>query len=292
MTLQAQTPLISIVFPTWNCAELLREAVASVAKQTYTNWELVIINNFSTDHTKDVVASFGDDRIKIFDFHNQGIIAAARNVGIERSSGEYVAFLDSDDFWYPRKLETCLAVLLEHGVGLVCHGERHFKDLPDGSRLEWDVVNGKDSDLSLNSLLYRGNFLSTSAVLVEAKILKNLNGFQTESMFNTAEDYELWLRIMESGATVRIIPDILGAYRIHSASASASLLRHVKAVREVVIKHHQILKDRGQGSVPGFNYRMGRMALSSARALYKAGDFRNGLSYLLESGLLSLRGRG
>lgn len=277
MTLQAQTPLISIVLPTWNCAELLREAIVSVQKQTWENWELIIINNFSTDHTKDVIASFADSRIKVIDFNNKGVIAAARNVGIQASAGEYVSFLDSDDFWYPTKLQRCFEVLQEAGADLVCHGERHFKDEPDGTRVEWDVFYGTGQEISASSMLYRGNFLSTSAVLAKGDLVRRLKGFDTTTSINTAEDYDLWLRIMESGAKVTLLAEILGAYRIHGSSASASLLRHVTAVREVVVNHH---RNFAAQSTFGFLYRMGRIALSSSRGLWRAGDHKAAWTFM------------
>ena len=113
---------VSIVIPTYNHEAFLGAALSSVVNQTYTNWEAIVVNNFSTDGTEALVHSFNDPRIKLVNFHNNGIIGAARNQGINLAINPFVAFLDSDDTWLPTKLEKCVAALT-NGADLVCHGE-------------------------------------------------------------------------------------------------------------------------------------------------------------------------
>ena len=96
---------VSIVIPTYNHAKYLGKCVNSVENQTYNNWEAIIVNNNSTDNTIDIINSFNDKRIKTININNDGIIAKSRNIGIQSASGSYIAFLDSDDWWYPNKLE-------------------------------------------------------------------------------------------------------------------------------------------------------------------------------------------
>jgi glycosyltransferase involved in cell wall biosynthesis len=281
---QVEKPVISVVLPTWNCAEMLREAIASVVRQSWNSWELIVINNSSTDHTKEVIASFKDNRIKVIDFNNNGIIAAARNQGIEHASGEFIAFLDSDDFWFPDKLQTCVDRMRQAEADVVCHGERHFRDGGDGKRVEWDVCYGQKQAITFKSLLYIGNFLSTSALLVRSDLIKKLGGFATEPGIVTAEDYDLWLKLMAEGCKVEILPQILGAYRIHPASASSSQCRHLRAVRSVVVRHHRksaLTANRKADSA--FLMRMARLTASSCRSLAKTGDFRNSLLFAKES---------
>lgn len=115
-------PSVDIIIPTYNQADFLREALQSVIHQDYEHWNALVINNLSTDHTRAVVEAFKDPRIKIIDFANDGVIAASRNVGITRSSATYIAFLDSDDWWFPKKLSRCIE-RLESGADLVCHAE-------------------------------------------------------------------------------------------------------------------------------------------------------------------------
>ena len=100
---------VSIILPTYNRASsYLKEAIDSVINQSYMNWELIVIDNNSTDNTIDLVKSYKSNKIFIYQINNNGVIAKSRNLGIEKSSGDYVAFLDSDDFWYKNKLQKCV----------------------------------------------------------------------------------------------------------------------------------------------------------------------------------------
>src|SRR5262245_23810861 len=92
-------PSVTVVIPTYNCADLLRQALASVVTQTRSDWEAIVVNNASTDNTLVAVAACRDPRIRVIEFRNQGVIAASRNRGITEAQGEWVAFLDSDDLW-------------------------------------------------------------------------------------------------------------------------------------------------------------------------------------------------
>ena len=94
--------------PTYNNGSFIHTAINSVLKQTIRDFELIIVDNFSTDNTSKIIKNFKDKRIKYFKFKNKGIIAASRNLGISKSKGQYLAFIDSDDKWYDNKLEVCL----------------------------------------------------------------------------------------------------------------------------------------------------------------------------------------
>ena len=91
--------VVEVVIPTYNQAEYLREALLSVIAQDYSEWHATVVNNNSTDHTREVVRDLGESRIEIVDFSNNGVIAASRNLAIRRTAAEFVAFLDSDDWW-------------------------------------------------------------------------------------------------------------------------------------------------------------------------------------------------
>ena len=118
------SPLVSIVIPTYNHAPMLQRALATVIEQTYQNWNAIVVNNYSTDNTLEVVAQFNDPRIQCVNFRNNGVIGASRNEGIALATGKYVAFLDSDDAWLPGKLTAQLAALRAAPAGqdVSCHG--------------------------------------------------------------------------------------------------------------------------------------------------------------------------
>ena len=135
-------PLISIVIPTYNHAHFLHDALLSVIAQTYQNWEAIVIDNHSNDNTDQVVHSFGDARIKLLKVHNQGIIATSRNMGIKKAKGEWVAFLDSDDLWYPKKLELAVDRITQNPEFDVCRTNELMVNRIDGDRAETYERNG------------------------------------------------------------------------------------------------------------------------------------------------------
>ncbi len=224
-------PLVSIVIPTYNHAEFLKEALDSVRAQTVCDWEAIVVNNFSTDSTHAVVAAQRDERIKIIDFANNGVIAASRNQGIALAKGEFLAFLDSDDTWYPRKLELAL-LRLQDGFDLVCHGESWLYPL----NVQREVIYGPERRATFEALLFDGNCISTSAVVVRRDWVSKVGGFDEDMGIITAEDYHLWLKLARAGAKIGFLRQSLGTYRIHDGNASRGVLRNVAATRAVFEK--------------------------------------------------------
>jgi len=240
-SMQPSKPVVTVVIPTYNHASFLYHSIGSVCCQTFTDWEVVIVNNYSEDDTESVVASFADERIRLVNFHNKGVIAASRNYGISLAQGDYIAFLDSDDVWYPEKLERCLSVFDAHSVDIVCHGELWMDS--DGYRRE--VTYGPESRASYESLLVRGNSLSTSAVVVRHSLILDVNGFSESSDFITAEDYDLWLKFAKRGVSFSFLFDILGEYRIHPDGNSQAIIKNVDATLAVISHHFSTLDQFG-----------------------------------------------
>lgn len=223
-------PKISIIIPTYNHAVYLRKALESVIQQTYTDWEAIIVNNYSEDNTEVIVQSFNDERIQLVNFRNNGIIAASRNHAIQLAKGKFIAFLDSDDEWFPEKLENCISVMNVKSEDAVCHAERWISN----NSYHRDVQYGPEARATYQSLLYDGNAISTSAVIVRKSVLQNIGGFSENPAMVTAEDYDLWLRIVKSGTNFVFLPEVLGVYRIHSEGNSQLVVKNVNAIMEVV----------------------------------------------------------
>ena len=138
-------PFFSIVIPTYNCADYLKRALNSVFSQTYQNFEVIVVDNSSTDNTDVVLESFNEKKITVIKVHNKGIIAYSRNKGIEFSKGEWIAFLDSDDVWLPTKLEKVRKSITNNPEAiLVCHDEWHFDNEKKIKRLKYGT---KENDL-------------------------------------------------------------------------------------------------------------------------------------------------
>lgn len=262
---------IDIVIPTYNHARFLGEALRSVIGQTMGSWRAIIVNNFSSDDTHDVVASFDDPRISIVDFANHGIIAASRNHGLSLATAPYVAFLDSDDSWYPDKLVRCVAAL-DAGADIVCHGERWTST--DGTHR--DVAYGPEHNAQYGRLLYRHNCVSTSAVVARRDLLADVHGFDERPEFVTAEDYDLWLRLARQGARYVFIPEILGEFRRHEASASSAVERNAAAELAVVNSHISALPASFSVRIR-HRHRRARVAYAAARSHQERAHRRDAL---------------
>ncbi len=172
MNLNPENPEVSVVIPTYNYAHFLKKCLESLVSQEFTNWEALVINNFSTDDTVEVVGGFSDKRIRLVNFRNNGVIAASRNKGIGLAASDLIAFLDSDDIWYPGKLRASLEGL-NAGADLTCHGMRymvngrHWKDAAYKARTKSDFFR----------LLYKAPHIFTSSVVVRKQHLLETGGF-------------------------------------------------------------------------------------------------------------------
>lgn len=229
-------PLISIVIPTYNHAHFLHDALLSVIAQTYQNWEAIVIDNYSNDNTDQVVHSFGDARIKLLKVHNQGIIATSRNKGIKEAKGEWVAFLDSDDLWYPKKLELAVDHISQNSEFDVCSTNELMVNRIDGDRRT--LHHGPYCNNFYERLLLRGNCLSPSAAMVKRVFLEdNQILFREDKDFLTAEDYDFWLLLASKNARFTFINSVQGEYTIHANNESGKLALHQKNVENVLLNH-------------------------------------------------------
>tara|TARA_B100000886_G_scaffold335209_1_gene291921 strand:+ start:6295 stop:7104 length:810 start_codon:yes stop_codon:yes gene_type:complete len=227
--------MFSIIVPTYNQDNLLKKCLESVVNQTFENWEVIIINNHSKDETLKVIQSFDDDRIKSRNFRNNGIIAASRNYGINLAKFPYISFLDSDDFWLPKKLEKSFSYLTK-GNDIVCHDEIWI--WPDGTK---KLVNyGPEENTLYKNLLFKGNVISTSAFSCKKNLILDLNGFNESPLMAGNEDYDLWMRISKIGKyKFKFIQEPLGYYRIHQNNNSKKLLKQLKTEIYVINEHYK-----------------------------------------------------
>lgn len=223
--IEKSEPLVTVVIPTYNQADYLRTALLSLQKQNYSNWEAIIINNFSSDHTLDVISSLADTRISVIPFRNHGIIAASRNIGISHANGRYIAFLDSDDFWYPEKLNRCVEIL-EAGVDWVSHPLMVHS--LDGTTSGLTFVPREEHSI-FSTLIHQGNTITLSSVVVRREVLIRMEGFSEDRRIVAAEDYDLWIRMAADGVSFKPIPETLGEYLVHTSNISNNIRKQAKA---------------------------------------------------------------
>ena len=278
-----QPPRFSIIIPTYNQAAYLAVALRSVLDQTFRDYEVVVVNNYSTDATGSVLERFEkeDERVRSIDFKNDGIIGASRNVGIRAARGEYIAFLDSDDLWYVRKLERVDDVLRHHpNVRIVCHDE----DVLRGDRTTSHLRYGPSGESNLHDyLLFVRNCLSTSATVVEKTALEEVGGFSEEPEMVTVEDYDLWLRLAPL-APAHFLHEPLGQFRVHAASSSGTLERRWRNSMHLLRTHLAPF----EGSEDGGTRRRVRRRYASvwfvaARDYARDGDLKRGFGYFFKA---------
>lgn len=212
--------MISIITPAYNAEKFISETIESVISQTYKNWELIIVDDGSTDNTIRSVSKYCKEDSRIKYFHQQNSRQGkARNLAIQHSTGEYLAFLDADDLWESKKLELQLEIIKQKNVDLV------FSDI-------WFFTKEKDYQQRLNTTpgFYQGeeairtflqeNRIPTLTVLAKKKSLASVNNFTEKLLLQNAEDYHLWLRLLIKGCSFYGVDAPLAHYRIHTASAT------------------------------------------------------------------------
>lgn len=212
------SPLISIIIPTFNHGMYLEQAIKSVIDQTYENWELLIIDNNSTDSTIEILDRIDDPKIRVLRINNNGVIATSRNLGIKNAEGSWIAFLDSDDWWEKSKLFTCAKYfsdktdLLYHDLWTSNEENQGFhKNIIKSRKLKKPIF----SDLLIN-----GNTIANSSVVVRKSMLEKVSLICEERKMIGAEDFNTWLKIALITQEFKHIPRTLGTYRLHSQNIS------------------------------------------------------------------------
>lgn len=234
---------VSIILPTFNRAGLLGTAIESVLAQTAGEFELIVVDDASTDETPSLLESFDDARLRVLRLETNGGAARARNRGIAAAKGSLIGFIDSDDVWKPDKLERQIAALAgaSERVGMcVCSMEYE----PAGER-PW--VRYRDEELGSSEAITRltlGVGLGTPAWLVRARALLDAGGF--DESLPRMQDYECALRIAKRSG-ILLMSDILVTVRLQPDSLSASADRYTDAIERIVDRHRSLFERNPKG---------------------------------------------
>jgi hypothetical protein len=206
------TPLISVVVPIHNGAQWLGQTLDSLFAQTYPHFEIVLVDDASTDNLREVLDSFHDARLQVLHLKKNVGVSAARNRGIERAKGSYIAFCDADDLCHYQRFERQLAFLGQHlDIGL-CGSSFTCFEAQDRA-----IVINPSLDAEIRTALMQGNCFGLSTIMARAEILKVTRFDET---LNVAEDYDLWTRLAASGVRLANLPESLIRYRLHPQQAS------------------------------------------------------------------------
>lgn len=203
--------------PAYNAEKYIGESIQSVVDQTYANWELLIVDDGSTDKTENIVRAFAarDSRIKYLSQHNGGP-GRARNTGIAESNGTLISFLDSDDLWLPEKLERQLQALDATNADVIyTNGLIIYEPGAVPGRTDFPIVAGTIESRKMLDILLLQNRIPVQSVMVRKEAYRNAGPFTDLKKFRGCEDYELWLRLAAHGALFHGINEQLIKYRRH-----------------------------------------------------------------------------
>jgi len=212
-------PLISIIMPAYNAEIYIQQSIRSVLRQSYKNWELIIIDDGSTDNTYTMVKPLLVDKRITYYFQQNGRQGKARNTGILKSKGNYIAFLDADDLWESEKLYIQMNVLRsDFTVDLVfCQGYTLTEKIKTNYNVCVKPLWKRENSLTD---LVNGNQIPLLAVLVKRQCLINVGLFSEHDFVQNAEDYHLWLKLLIYGYKFKSTCHRLFSYRIHAAQVT------------------------------------------------------------------------
>lgn len=212
--------LVSVIMPMHNSARYLHESIKSVIAQTYKEWELLIIDDFSEDSSYAIAEEYValDSRIHLLKNHDRkGMPSAPRNVGVQAATGRYIAFLDSDDLWFPQKLEQQLALFTDNRTAIVYS---NYEKIDENGTREDRLVTAPPQ--------------ATYRTLLCGNVIGNLTGiYDTHKVGKVSiqdihhEDYAMWLYILKQGYNAQNTGTTLAAYRVNRGSVSSNKLKAV-----------------------------------------------------------------
>lgn len=230
---------VSVVIPSYNCAQYLSRAINSVLQQSYSNFEIIIVDDGSTDNTGEIIASYNtNEKIKYF-YQSNGGVSTARNAGIRNSSGEYIAFLDADDYWAKDKLEKQMKVFMaDRNIKLVHSNIFVFTEgneeqiHPLSVRVDFNRLTTKELFIKI---LFWEVGIHHSTVVFEKKVWELLGGFDEKLSYLGCEDREFQLRLLKE-YNIYFLKDCLAYYMSRHKSISKNIDNMHKARMYVIDK--------------------------------------------------------
>lgn len=240
-------PFFSVVIPTFNSEKTILKTLWSVKKQSFKNFQVIIVDDGSEDNTVFLIEKFISENnldIKLFKIKNSGGPAVPRNLAIKNSDGDWICFLDSDDYWFSNKLQDA-NYFLKHNYNetdVLCSNEIMIY-----KKKKIRLIYGPETKDFYMNLLKNGNKLSTSATIVKKNFLKYKNIFFNENIkFSSVEDYDFWLQIAKYGGKFNFLNKFCGLYLISENSISKNRSLHFQNTRNVVNFHYSELNKQNK----------------------------------------------
>lgn len=231
-------PKVSVIIGAYNCEKFIEETVQSVIDQTFKDWELIVVDDCSTDSTGEKIRAISDRRIRIIRLDaNSGRPAVPRNVGIKNSRGEYIAFLDHDDIWLPVKLERQVRFMEQNSDVFLLYSRCFIQK--DGNIIDIAPARPKAGSIFCE-LFLADNLLPCSTAMMRNRKDCDLYLFNEDRALMAIEDYDLWLSIAYRNK-VAFIEDPLAIYRIHSRNTSSEVMPFFKRMKIVIKKYGHLV---------------------------------------------------
>jgi glycosyltransferase involved in cell wall biosynthesis len=229
-------PLVSVILTTYNRPELLKETIISILDQTFQDFELIVVDNFSNYEFQELIDSFKSDKIIGFSNHNNNVIAVNRNYGLRHATGKYIAFCDDDDIWLHDKLEkqtNYISNFFNDNEPIVLHSNT----ILFGDNFS-EKISAKEDVKVFNDFICDNSITFSTVMVTRTKDVE----FIEAPHFRATEDYNLWVELVLKGYKFHLLKDPLIRYRVCSNSASAShrkynSLRMIGVVITNILKH-------------------------------------------------------
>ncbi len=270
-------PTISVIIPAYNAAPYIGETLESVFGQTSTDYEVIVINDGSPDTAElERVLETYLHRITYLKQENLGA-SAARNAGLRKARGEFVAFLDADDVWLPSYLRDQLAFIEQQGCDMVCADAMHFGGSPFDGRTYMDVLMAdapSNGEVTFKGLISGKQSLITSGLVARREAIFKVGLF--DEALRNSQDFDLWLRLARNGSRLAYQRKLLLHYRYHAKSLSGDAVNRVMRelrVYEKVLDSYELRPDE-RAEVEGAIVRMQReLNLVEGKAQLEDGNF-------------------
>ncbi len=271
-----QKELVSVIIPCYNAEYFISETITSVLTQSYTNIELIIINDGSTDNSEKEILAFDDNRVHYFKIKNQGV-SKARNIGVSYAKGEFLAFLDADDLFDLNNLEQKTDYLNTYKeIGLVHSLEQIFDHI---TKKNIKITEGKKGNV-LNDLLEMNSTVihSPASILMRHSLFADIGGF--DENLSTSADWEFWVRVAKN-TKIGLINVPLIKYRVHPQQMHLNVPKMDKDMNYAFDKHQKLNTFKNKKH---YQYCYSKLCLILSASYI--GDNKNygiGLKYLIKS---------
>mgnify|MGYP001823566156 CR=1 FL=1 len=224
--------LVSIITPVYNAEKFIGQTIESVLLQSYQSWEMIIIEDRSTDNSLDVIRKYAaeDERIRLIELEENKGVGEARNIGLNAAKGKLIAFIDSDDLWYPKKLEKQVKFMKEGNYPISFTA---YEMMDKDGNIQDGIVHAMDR-VRLN------DYLKTTIIGCSTSMInKDITGSFSISSMRLRVDTQLWIRLLKKGFTAYGMDEVLVKYRIHPASISRN---RFKSAKQTWILYYKIEK--------------------------------------------------